>query len=71
MSLTRLKIIDGDSAEIVEGKVNHFIEVYAYAVDRIQIYPKTKDDTHTGGYYCYITYREKFKDKVEDSNNER
>lgn len=66
MSMTRLKIIDGDSAEIVEGKVNYFIEKYCYAVERIQIYPKKEADTHTGGYYCYITYKEKFKDKVED-----
>lgn len=66
MSMTRIKIIDGDSAEIVEGKVNHFIETYVYAVERIQIYPKTKGDTAIGGYYCYIQYREKYKDKIED-----
>jgi len=65
--MTRLKIIDGDSAEIVEGKVNHFIETYAYRVERVQVFPKTKSDTHTGGYYCYITYKEKFKDNVDEA----
>lgn len=63
MSMTRLKIIDGDTAEIVEQKVNHFIEIHVYAVERIQVYPKKEDNTHTGGYYCYITYREKYKDR--------
>lgn len=71
MSMTRLKIIDGDTADIVEGKVNHFIETYVYAVERIQVYPKYKDDEHTGGYYCYITYKEKYKDRADNTNGEK
>lgn len=67
MSMTRLKIIDGDSAEIVEQKVNHFIETYVYSVERILVYPKkdTDDEGSTvyKGYYAYITYRKKLSDE--------
>ncbi len=70
MSMTRLKIFEGDSPEIVEQKVNHFIELYAYAVERIHVYPKKEDGNHTGGYYCYITYREKFKERGDQNNVE-
>lgn len=61
MSMTRLKIITGDTEEIVEGKVNNFLASdKVYAVERLLVYPKTKDNTEAGGYYCYITYKEKY-----------
>lgn len=68
MSMTRLKIIDGDTAEMVEQKVNQFIKVHVYAVERIQVYPKKDEDgIPDGGYYCYITYKEKFEDRKHGS----
>lgn len=64
MSMTRLKIFEGDSANEVEDLVNSFIEEKVYAVERILVYPKKNDDGYTGGYYCYITYKEKFKERL-------
>ena len=66
MSMTRLKIFDGDTAEIVEGKVNAFIEKYVYAVERIQVYPKKEESIVTGGYYVYLTYRKKYDNGEKD-----
>lgn len=67
MSMTRLKIIDGDTAEIAEGKVNHFLASdKVYSVIHITTYPKAKDNPESTGFYCYITYKEKYED-VEKS----
>lgn len=59
MSFTRIKIIEGDTAEIIEGKINHFLaSKMVYAVERMFLYP-LKEDEKFAGYYCYITYKEK------------
>lgn len=66
MSMTRLKIIEGDSAEITEGKVNHFLASdKVYAVVFIQTKPKHESD----GFYCYITYKEKYNRESDNEEN--
>lgn len=74
-SSTRLKIIDGDTAEIVENKVNHFIETYVYAVERLSVFPKkvVEEDGSTDykGYYCYITYKKLYKKEDRDNGEEK
>lgn len=61
MNTTRLKIIEGDNAEIAEGKVNHFLaSAIVYSVVHIAVHPKAKEDPSNSGFYCYITYKEKY-----------